>query len=170
MSSSPLCLECGLCCIGTLHEYVEVEPAELHLVGRLGVTVKPVNDRAIGFRLPCVLYRKDRCSVYSDRPAACRAYRCTLLRELERGDVTLERALAVVRETKGLIAELDDHQEGKGLRRRLEQSWDTQDGLIGTGEARQANAAFALCVAALDVVLQRHFRGPREHHTRPDAR
>jgi uncharacterized protein len=169
INSSPLCLACGLCCTDALHEYVEVQQEELHLVGRLGVTITPVNDHGVGFRLPCVLYQNDCCSAYGHRPAACRAYRCVLLRELERGDVTLERALAIVGETKGLIAELDDPREDSSLRRKLVQSWDTQDGLIGTGETRQANAAFALRAATLDVVLQKHFRGPREESTPPDS-
>jgi Fe-S-cluster containining protein len=169
-SSSPLCLACGLCCTGTLHEYVEVQPQELQLVGSLGVTIETFRNQSVGFRQPCVLYRSECCSAYAHRPVACQKYRCVLLRKLDRGEMTLENALAIVNETKGLIAEIDDQEEGTSLRRRLLESWDAQLGLVGTGAARQAHATFALRAVTLDVVLQKHFRGPGEHEAPPDPR
>lgn len=168
-SSSTLCLSCGLCCIDALHEHVEVRPEELHVIGRLGVTIEPVTDGGVGFRLPCLLYQNGCCTAYSHRPSACRTYRCVLLRRLDRGDVTLERALAIVSEAKALIAEIEDQRKHDSLRRKLVEAWDAEHGLIGTGATRQSNAVFALRAATLDVVLQEHFRGRRPENTPPDT-
>jgi len=153
-----------------LHEYVEVQPPELQLVGSLGVTIETFRNQAVGFRLPCVLYRNEGCSAYAHRPVACQEYRCVLLQKLDKDQITLENALAIVNEIKGLIAEIDDQEEGTSLRRRLLESWDAQLGLMGTGAVRQAHAAFALRAATFDVVIQEHFRGPEEHDTPPAPR
>ena len=169
INSSTLCLACGLCCTDALHEHVEVRPEELHVIGRLGVTIEPVGDAGVGFRLPCVLYENGCCSAYSHRPSACRTYRCVLLRRLERGHVSLERALAIVSDAKALIADIDDQPQRDSLRRKLVKAWDAEHGLIGTGTTRQSNAVVALRAATLDVVLQEHFRGPRKENTPPDT-
>ena len=163
-------MSCGLCCIDALYEHVEVRPEELHVIGRLGVTIEPVGDGAVGFRLPCRLYQNGCCTAYSHRPSACRTYRCVLLRRLERGNVTLERALAIVSDAKALIAEIDDQRQRTSLRRKLVEAWDAEHGLLGTGVTRQSNAALALRAATLDVVLQEHFRGSRAENTPPDPR
>lgn len=61
----------------------------------------PVVDRADGtpgLEQRCAALNGRCCTVYAERPEACRRYRCYLLTALSEGEVTLEEALAVVDE------------------------------------------------------------------------
>jgi len=158
-----LCLACGLCCNGVLHTQVQVAPEHLPLVSRLGLTVEEFDDHSVGFRQPCVLYERNRCSAYPHHPPACKAYRCALLRRYEAGDVTLDDGLAIVDRAKELLTGDVEHQHTTGafswdsLRRDLAQCWDSEHGLLGSGALRGANAALMIRAAALHLFLQRHF-------------
>ena len=166
VDSSALCVACGLCCNGVLHTQVQVQPEHVQIVGKLGLTIEKLDDASVGFRQPCVLYQNERCSAYPHHPSACKAYRCALLRKYESGDVTLEQSLAIVRQAKELLRDgVDNQRETRSmetLRGELAQRWDRERGLLGSGAVRQANAALALRVVALDVFVQKHFLGCRK--------
>lgn len=97
---SEICVPCGICCDGTLFDRaVTGEPPE-HLV-RIGF--RPLAAGAglgAGFALPCTHFA-GKCTIYaSERPGICGAFRCELLRAVERGEYTVEGAQAIVAETK----------------------------------------------------------------------
>ena len=117
-----------------LHAEVVVEAAHVDVVRALGLTVETFADNQVGFRQPCALFKNECCTVYARRPAPCQTYRCALLRKHESGDVTLDEAMSVVRRTKELV--LSDAER---------QAVATDPGL-------------ALRAAALDVMLNKHFR------------
>ncbi len=101
--ASELCLGCGICCDGSLFSSGPLEPEEVPVARRLGLVIEDGD-----FRQPCA--RLDvstkRCGVYAERPSACRAYRCELLVELERGAVSIEQARASVRRLRELVGAL----------------------------------------------------------------
>jgi hypothetical protein len=100
-----LCLACGLCCDGTLFYGVPVSEDEAKaLAGRVRI------DAACSQLLQgCVALGGDlRCSVYEDRPQACRRFRCTVLRALEAGQLTSEEAHAAIDEVLSVRRELAD--------------------------------------------------------------
>ena len=170
---SELCSACGLCCNGALHVIVTVRPEEVRLVRELGLTVEQTDDHEFGFRQPCPLYQKDRCSAHPHHPPTCQAYRCALLQKYEQGDVTLQDSLAIVRTAKELLAGGAERSaagpvSGESLRVDVGQSWDGEHGLIGLGALRRANAELVLRAAAFDVYLEKHFRLPKEE-TAPAA-
>lgn len=78
--SEDLCISCGLCCDGSLFWAVPVEqgekvPVPLDADGRL--------------RQPCACFN-GACTIYADRPAACRKFDCRVLQTVQAGrrDVT----------------------------------------------------------------------------------
>lgn len=73
--SEDLCLSCGLCCDGSLFWAVPLEPgedlpAQLAADGRL--------------RQPCACFN-GACTIYADRPAACRSFDCRVLQTVQAG-------------------------------------------------------------------------------------
>lgn len=79
--SSSLCLECGLCCDGSIFSHVELSLSDCD---RLGV------DHSNSSRLyfPCQHLDGKRCSIYPSRPKICASYRCKTLTALENGDIS----------------------------------------------------------------------------------
>ena len=74
-SAEHLCLSCGLCCDGSLFWAVPVEkgedvPVPLDAEGRL--------------RQPCPRFN-GACTIYADRPAACRTFDCRVLQTVQAG-------------------------------------------------------------------------------------
>jgi hypothetical protein len=67
------------------------------------------------------------CTVYAERPEACRRYRCYLLTALSEGEVTLEEALAVVDEAHTRIRAVEailPPENGGPLPPRTHEIWD----------------------------------------------
>ena len=60
----------GLCCTRA-SKHVSVSPSEAL---SLGLKATPDAQGQIPLPLPCKFYKKGQCSIYSDRPAACRLY------------------------------------------------------------------------------------------------
>ena len=93
---SDLCLQCGLCCNGTLFETISILPDERTPLEVLGA---PVDTRAIGsireMPLPCAALIGATCSIYGARPSTCGRYKCGVLHEYEAG-ATLRDCLAVI--------------------------------------------------------------------------
>jgi Fe-S-cluster containining protein len=109
-----LCLRCGLCCNGTLFTHVPLEPDEAQRVRDRGVPVDLSAEGSSSIRQCCSALRGTRCSIYEDRPGACRRYRCLLLCAVEEDEVSLKEALRVVDEARQLLGRLDDALEGAG--------------------------------------------------------
>lgn len=102
-ATGDLCLSCGLCCTGSLFWAVPVEPDEkvpmpLDAEGRL--------------RLPCSCFN-GACSVYTDRPAAGRAFDCRVLQTVQAGlrdEAWAQREIAGMRR---VVAALDAALPGR---------------------------------------------------------
>lgn len=123
---STLCLHCGLCCDGTLFNHVPLRRTEVEALERLGLTVKERAEDGVPILLqPCAALKERCCTVYADRPKACRRYQCYLLTALAEGEVSLEEARAVVDEALARRASgdresterfLDQHFRGRHQR------------------------------------------------------
>jgi len=60
----------GLCCTRA-RKHVSLSPSE---AVKLGIKETPGSQGQVPLPLPCKFLRKGQCSIYSDRPAACRLY------------------------------------------------------------------------------------------------
>ena len=108
VNGSDLCLSCGLCCTGLLHDRAVLLPAEFTLANQIGLTILArAGDDTPTFRLPCPCFQQGRCSTYTKRPGACGRYRCDLLQAFEAQTIDLNNALELVEQAKTLIAEIE---------------------------------------------------------------
>jgi Fe-S-cluster containining protein len=109
-----LCQSCGLCCDGSLFGFVALEGEELALT-KHRLRVLPSGK---GFEQPCSALTSSGpgpggyvCSIYEERPIACRRFVCRLYDRHQREGGPIEDRLAVVRRVRFLVATL----EGSGF-------------------------------------------------------
>jgi Fe-S-cluster containining protein len=99
--TSSLCVGCGLCCDGTVVSHLAVaDDSDLGWPLRmLGVELIVEAEPPV-FELPCPAVRDGVCTVYDKhRPSACAQFACTLLEAVEHGQVELDAARGVIRDT-----------------------------------------------------------------------
>jgi uncharacterized protein len=95
-----LCQSCGLCCDGTLFARVPLGVNEVVPEAKLGVVTNEAGARHFPQR--CTALGGTVCSVYAERPLACRRYECLLFGALREGEVSLGEAVEVVRKAQAL--------------------------------------------------------------------
>lgn len=105
MSLSALCLECGLCCDGTLFRQVKISPAERDELVALGIGVGQKSKHDVMW-LPCGKLAGKCCTIYEARPGGCRRFVCTLGQRLVDDTLTLDEARGHVREMLAALAAL----------------------------------------------------------------
>jgi Fe-S-cluster containining protein len=90
---SALCVACGMCCEGRLHDLVPLDDDELERAARLSLPIVESPLR-LAFRLPCPRLEERRCTVYAERPRTCASYACGVLTAYGDGDLDEATALA----------------------------------------------------------------------------
>jgi Fe-S-cluster containining protein len=143
-----------MCCAGPLFNVLMIDPRDALEALSVGL---PLIDEGAGlaFWFPCPLLDGASCTVYDRRPGGCRAYRCETLKQLDRDEITLDEGLQRVEAALAAAECVETALEGETIpqfRRRLAIARDA-------GEARPESAANTP-LAALDVLLNRDFRGP----------
>lgn len=108
-NGADLCLQCGLCCDGTLFGFIKIETEEREYVESLGLNVAVVDSRDFrGAWQPCPAFVEGCCSLYGvGRPATCGGYRCGVLIGYEEGRVGLDDGMAVIRLVWSLAREIE---------------------------------------------------------------
>jgi hypothetical protein len=166
--SGALCRSCGLCCDGTLFGDVPLDADDSRPPLQAAGIVLQQHDGATSFAQPCAAHRDRCCQVYRDRPASCRHYRCVLLTQCERGEVSWDEAHQKVARALGLIRALEDslHQTDPSLAGTsvadLPRRMPTADEMSEQRELRTAYGPPMLRFAALRAYLQKHFE-PKSH-------
>src|SRR5262245_49322308 len=103
VDGSELCLQCGLCCDGTIFTDVPLNDGEEDYVESLGLEVLATGDGGSKWLLPCPKLVDGCCSLYTiGRPAMCGSYRCVLLKDYLAGTRRLDEALPVVHLVRAL--------------------------------------------------------------------
>jgi len=103
-----LCLECGLCCDGTLFSNIVLDVGEEEYVGSLGLEVHVRDDKPSAPQ-PCPAFVDGCCSLYEvGRPHTCHTYACALLRGYQGGGAERDDCLAVIRLVRSLAREMED--------------------------------------------------------------
>lgn len=159
-----ICVTCGFCCDGTLFLHAHLNPGERgHLPAKIeqaGYSVEG-NDY---FRLPCSYFDR-KCTIYNEKKAdVCSDYRCQLLKDFAVGSITLEGALAVVREGKQMRARvMNDFKKFSGRREEiyfkqlLREMGKIQE---SANEARNVSKEFEILMARCNIfeaLLIKHF-------------
>ncbi|MBK8092022.1 MAG: alcohol dehydrogenase catalytic domain-containing protein [Verrucomicrobiaceae bacterium] len=132
-AASRLCAACGMCCDGTLFQIVRMQPSDRP--GRLmelGARIRRKNGESF-MEQPCAALRQGGCSIYSERPVRCRAFRCEQLRRLELHARTeaeclssIRSARALVERVKGLLEECGQRDDGSALVEQYERAIATR--------------------------------------------
>jgi Fe-S-cluster containining protein len=102
---SDLCLSCGLCCQGALHDLVPLDEDELARAQKLRLPVVESPLR-LAFRLPCPRLDERRCTVYAERPRTCASYACDVLRAYGAGEVDEATARQRIEQVRSASAEV----------------------------------------------------------------
>src|SRR5688500_4982323 len=104
-AASNLCVQCGLCCDGSLFSEVELasdmEAADLEPHG-LNVDDGDEDEPAV-LNQPCGALCGSRCSIYAQRPECCRTFECKLLKDFKRGLVSRDAAAARIENLRGQL-------------------------------------------------------------------
>ena len=162
-NGSDLCLACGLCCHGVLHNHAELQPDEVQKAESLGLEVEREADR-LYFGLPCRHVSGAACTVYENRFATCREYRCGLLNNYLAGEVSQEQALSHIAEAKRLLKLVREAlPPGKTLR-TARREWRERSANWGGGESQpdKATGALHLRLTMLYMFLDKHIRNESE--------
>ena len=179
--TSSICTHCGLCCDGTLLLWVPIEETEAEWARMQQLNVAERNRRN-WFALPCRCFRNDgKCGTYESRPAACRRFRCRLLRRVESEancdseslDMEpIERALETIARVKALRDLVNSKLPGpKSLVERLIDFVRSIGGTAVPPDAatlafRRENRDLINAVLILSLLLNREFRDQDE---KPDS-
>ena len=162
LRGSALCLACGLCCKGVLHDHAGLLDGETQLANELGLTPYTKKNDYQAFALPCPRHKNGKCSVYGQRPQVCSHYQCDLLKKYLKGRIDFEESIALVKKTKDLVDATYQYLCGADLSRRIWQQvqefWEQHLDGRGSREFARANAPFLLeKVGQLLITLGRHF-------------
>ncbi len=143
-----LCLSCGLCCQGLLHDHARLETCETELATQLGLPLCPGNSDSHAFSLPCPLYKGDRCSVYPNRPSVSGDYQCDLLKKFLQGMIGFEQSMALVKSAKELLSAIRQQIGNADPSHRIWQQvadfLERQENNSNSEELRRANAKLLL--------------------------
>lgn len=104
-SNGSICLDCGMCCDGTFLDYAPVTEEESAVLESTGLSIKLVEGLGLRIQLPCMKFG-GCCTIYADRPAVCRSFRCELLKSTDKGKIETGQALQRIQLLKTLKAEL----------------------------------------------------------------
>jgi Fe-S-cluster containining protein len=107
-----LCRACGLCCDGSLFGRVGLTPEEVAPARMRSLRVVPSGK---AFEQPCAALvtsgagteSATACSIYDERPLACRRFTCRLRERYRREGGPIEERLSVVRRARQLLATLE---------------------------------------------------------------
>ena len=106
-----MCLECGLCCDGTVFGYMTIQADEHEFVESLGLSTTRDGDRLFSPQ-PCPAFREGCCSLYTvGRPMACGAYECGLLWGLRNEQRSRDECVAIIGLVRAIAHELEDVME-----------------------------------------------------------
>lgn len=150
-----LCLQCGLCCDGTL--FGRVPLAADDDMEHLATWAVRQGAKREHLPLPCAALQDRACIIYPHRPARCKEYRCRLLERYEKGEISFAEAAKVVVQTvkhkarvKAAFRAATDGEDVplRQLYRRMK----------ACASISPDNAPLFLDHAALQLLLDKHFR------------
>lgn len=161
-----LCSRCALCCNGSLFGDVRLEGREVETAQKLHLPLVTKESR-VSFRQPCPKLRADdTCSIYDERPQACRGFVCHTLSAYLGGEIDLPAAEARVRRLRTAAARLTASLPGDLLEHGL---WRAAEMFAEKGESAPDRAvlgpphgALLLDILDLEILCRRDFTPPEK--------
>lgn len=153
-----ICIKCGLCCDNTLFDTIKIHEGDPYQNGEL--KIKESDDGTRYFELPCPFFN-GKCAVYDKgTPKTCRRFRCQVLKNIEKGDLSNDRAEKIIDESKiARTTLIEDYKRISGNTltfRQLSREMTSLDNenRIDTPELK----LLSMKVDLLNVQLSKHFR------------
>lgn len=163
ITDSDICLSCGLCCSGAVFLWGDLEAHEHDVPERLGLRRYPEEGtQAIGFPCPAIVNRC--CTVYEGRPQVCRNYRCGVLLQFGKGEMSGERAIEIVTEAVTLASAANDGYPSDMTKQRFDNfgedaEWKSLAQIAPTEQIKRR-----LALMTLERLLDKHFRLGKQRH------
>ena len=107
-----LCISCGLCCDGSLFEFTPTRLEEQDGFEPAEVGLFQLSDGAFALAQPCCHLHNKCCEIYKAvRPAICGKFKCKLLKNFLRDEITYSAALELIKTTLAQRDEIRDKLE-----------------------------------------------------------
>ena len=135
--------------MGALHHAVLLLDGEAAHARALDLDV--VEEGRTLFALPCPKLEGTRCGIFDRRPSSCGFYRCQLLQHLDRGEISLDKALEKVSVARAQFEEVRKVLP-PGMSLRQARAFAT-----GRETFPEAGPELRLKVTALTYYLDQHF-------------
>lgn len=158
-NNDTLCVQCGLCCDGTLFYGARLKPDDDRAVmDREGVRVLESSRQ---FSLPCPCLVDKKCRIYEERFSTCRSFRCRLLKEVEAGTTPMSDAVAVVRTATALGRAVRHALVTEGVSPGLALSTAVARWRAESDSASESGKRLELLYGALRALIASRFANPR---------
>lgn len=92
--ASKICIECQLCCNGSMIGFIQLEKSEIERVKTI-MEIEEENGHGVIIE-PCKKLGCNGCTVYENRPKQCRAFECKLLKSVGEKKVSMDTAFDIV--------------------------------------------------------------------------
>ncbi|MBB3860521.1 hypothetical protein GGQ88_001787 [Novosphingobium hassiacum] len=157
--ASRLCLACGMCCDGTLHDYARLRACDIEPATAVGLPTFNTADGLPAMPLPCQYLDGAACRRYDDwRPSICGEYQCQLQLRAAAGECTEAQAMDLI---ASALAARDRVIEVVAPGTTLTDARKRFGELAASKQALSpADARLVARVFALERVLDPHFRKP----------
>ena len=154
-----LCLSCGLCCDGSLFWAVPVEQGE---------DVPALLDEDGRLRQPCTCFN-GVCTIYADRPAACRTFNCRVLQTVQAGRRDNAWAREQIAGMRRVLAALDTTLPGRepSLYRRAAEFLAEHQQELGDPAFQRTHRNVLRCLAAYEATLARFHVAAKQEKVQP---
>jgi Fe-S-cluster containining protein len=159
-----ICLQCGICCDGTLFSGVLLQPKDnLQDLKARGL---PIRRLAQGSRFsqPCAALSGCRCRIYPGRPQHCRQFECVLLKNYLSDQLSASAALRLIRRAKRLAAKaaktlhlLGDSGDKSSLRQRYKKAAARFEVEPSTAHQAALFCELSTTMHQLNLILSQHF-------------
>lgn len=163
IDTSPLCLACGLCCDGTLYVYVPIDPQEpRHGLDSVPIQTEERNGK-YRFNQPCPAHSGQGCKIYAARPVTCQNYRCELIKQYCKQQISKAQAAEKITQAirlKNIFRKTLQHIDPALMKLSLPEVWKQWDELNEGAEGqifRQHQGHALIQIAALFWHLEQHF-------------
>lgn len=162
--AAQLCVECGLCCDGTLFKDVELQEGDCPEDLKAGGISLRVRGHKQKFAQPCAALSGCECRIYADRPSRCRQFECLLFQSARDGRTSILRAQRVIREARQkaararrLLRELGDANESVALSVRFRRMRTKFERGLEHEQAIDLFGELTIAVHALNLLLSQAF-------------
>lgn len=107
--ASRLCLACGMCCDGTVHDFAFLQEEDVAPASDCGFKTYRREDGTPAMSLPCHYLDGTACQRYGEwRPSICGDYLCRLQKRTAAGECDEQEALDIIAKAKASLAQVEE--------------------------------------------------------------